>query len=90
MLERDIRVTNALGLHARAAAQLVQLAVKFHSRITLRRLDTGVTADAKDILSILYLAAGLGVVIKVTADGADEKDAIDQIARLFADKFGED
>lgn len=90
MLERDISITNALGLHARAAAQLVRLASGFKCRITLHRLDSGVTANAKSILSVLHLAAGCGVNITVTADGADEKDAIEQITKLFADKFGEE
>lgn len=90
MLERSLSITNALGLHARAAAQLVRLASGFKCRIILRRLDSGVTANAKSILSVLHLAAGFGIEISVTADGVDEQYAIEQITKLFADKFSED
>jgi phosphocarrier protein HPr len=90
MLERDVRVGNALGLHARAAAKVVRLANSFRSSVTIRRNDLNVSADGKDILSILQLAAGCGVDLYVVVDGIDENDAIEQIAKLFADKFGED
>ena len=89
MLERSIEIKNALGLHARAAAQLVRLAGRFRCRITLKREDTGVTANAKSILSVLHLAAGFGVNMSVTADGEDEADAIAAIEKLFLDGFGE-
>ena len=90
MLEATVRLTNTLGLHARAAAQLVRLANRFKSRIILTRLDSAVTANAKSILSVLSIAASYGVELKITADGVDEQDAIDQITKLFADKFGEE
>ena len=90
MLEQSLRITNALGLHARAAAQLVRLASGFKCRITLTRQDSGVSANAKSILSVLHLAAGYGVYITVTAAGVDEQDAIEHLIKLFADKFGED
>jgi phosphotransferase system HPr (HPr) family protein len=89
MREANLTLTNELGLHARAAAELVKLAGKFVSTITLHREDTSVTADARSLLDILYLAAAKGVSIKVTAKGVDEEAAIEQIAKLFADKFGE-
>ena len=53
------------------------------------RLDSAVTANAKSILSVLSIAASYGVELKITADGADEHDAIGEITKLFADKFGE-
>ena len=90
MLEATVRVSNRLGLHARAAAKLVRLANTFRCRVTIDRHDTAVTADAKDILSVLQLAAGHGVEIRIVADGVDEQDALDQITKLVADKFGED
>lgn len=90
MLERELCVSNQLGLHARAAAQLVRLASKFECRIVLHRDDTGVSANAKSILSVLHLAAGFGVTIRITSDGVDETEALEQIIKLFADKFGED
>jgi len=90
MLERELCVTNQLGLHARAAAQLVRLASGFACRITLTRQDNGASANAKSILSVLYLAASLGVKITIVADGIDEQDAMQQITKLFTDNFGED
>ena len=90
MLEATVRLTNVLGLHARAAAQLVRLANRFKSSVTVIRLDSGVSANAKSILSVLSIAAGCGVELNVRVDGIDEEDAIDQITKLFADKFGEE
>ena len=90
MLEREVRITNLLGLHARAAAKLVRLANTLKSSVTLTRKDNKVTADGKDILSILQLAAGFGIDLSIVVDGADENDGIEQISKLFADKFGED
>ena len=90
MLETEVRVTNALGLHARAAARLVRLATKFSSSIKLLREDSGVEADAKSILSLLYIAAGQGVNLKLSVDGEDELDATEQIASMFNNGFGED
>ena len=90
MLEATVRVTNTLGLHARAAAQLVRLASKFRCVVTIIRFDTGLTADAKDILSVLQLAASYGLELRIIADGSDEADAVEQIKNLFAEKFGEE
>ena len=90
MLEATVRLTNTLGLHARAAAQLVRLANDFKSSIILKRRDTAVTANAKSILSVLSIAASFGVELLVVADGEDETEAIEQIEKLFADKFGEE
>ena len=82
-------VVNDLGLHARAAAQLVRLAGKYRSRITLRREDSGAFANAKSILSVLALAAAIGTVLTIEADGTDEQDAFDAVTAVFADGFGE-
>ncbi|MBK8303352.1 MAG: HPr family phosphocarrier protein [Chloracidobacterium sp.] len=90
MLEATVRVTNTLGLHARAAARLVRLAATFSSSVKIRRKDNDSEANAKDILSVLSIAASFGVVLQFIADGADESDAIEQIKQLFADNFGED
>ena len=89
MLERRVEVINELGLHARAAAQLVRLARKFSSRITLTREDNGDSANAKSILSLLYLAAAKGVMITLTVEGDDEGDAINAVESLFLEGFGE-
>ena len=89
MLERRVPILNALGLHARAAAQLVRLANRFRSRIILTREDTGVTANAKSILSVLNIAAAYGCEIRVTAEGDDEAAAVDAIVDLIMRGFGE-
>lgn len=89
MLKKSLPIVNALGLHARAAAQLVRLAATFRCRITLVREDTGLTANAKSILSVLHLAASFGSRMHVTADGDDETEAVEAIAKLFQDGFGE-
>ncbi len=89
MLERRVKVINRLGLHARAAAQLVQLASTFESRIVLTRIDRSANADAKSILDILTLAAAAGTELLLTIDGEDEADAFEVVFELFTDGFGE-
>jgi len=78
-----------LGLHARAAAQLVRLASGFKSKILLSRPDTNAFADAKSILSILTLAASMGTVLFLRVEGEDERDALEAVDRLFGEGFGE-
>ncbi|MGI8555501.1 MAG: HPr family phosphocarrier protein [Pyrinomonadaceae bacterium] len=89
MLEANIKIINSLGLHARAAAQLVRLAGKFKSRIKLTRLDNAVTADAKSILSVLTLAAARGTELKLNVEGADEQEALSAIEEIIKNGFGE-
>ena len=90
MIESNIEVVNRLGLHARAAAQLVKLASEFQSEIQLSKTDESPGADAKSILSILTLAAGRGTVLRVTAQGEDEKIAMEAIVKMFNEGFGEE
>ena len=89
MAERRLQVTSRLGLHARAAANLVRVASKFESSLTLQRLDGSAEADAKSILSILTLAASRGTDLKIIAHGDDEQDALDAIVGLFSRDFDE-
>ena len=89
MLEARVNAINDLGLHARAAAKLVRLARTFSSQITLTRVDSGESANAKSILSLLYLAASKGIDITLRVEGEDEEQAIDAVERLFAEGFGE-
>ena len=86
MKEREVSIGHRLGLHARAAAGLVQLATKFQSNVALFRYDTGnpLEADARSILSILLLSAGFGSKVSVRADGADEDQAIESICHYLA------
>jgi phosphocarrier protein len=89
MIEREVRVVNRLGLHARAAAKLVRAASGFRSAVRLERADRQGSADAKSILSVLVLAAARGTELKVTADGADERAALDAVCHLITGGFGE-
>lgn len=84
----DIVISNKLGLHARAAAKLTQLAGKFRSEIFITR-DTQ-RVNAKSIMGVMMLAAGMGVTVRVDATGDDSKQALEQIDALFQNKFGEE
>ena len=93
MIERKLLIRAPLGLHARAAAKLVRLASGFQSQVRLRRVDgpggMEASADAKSILSVLMLAASHGVELHASAEGSDEEAAMNAIAQLFAEGFGE-
>lgn len=90
MLETRLKVTSRLGLHARAAANLVRVASKFKSSLTIQRLDGNAEeADAKSILSILTLAASRGTALKIVAQGVDEQEALDAVVGLFSRDFDE-
>lgn len=89
MVERHVVITNRLGLHARAAAQLVRMASRFQSFVRLERADGTATADAKSILSVLMLAASRGTELLATAEGVDEAEAVNAVCKLIADGFGE-
>ncbi len=87
MVEREITVSNRLGLHARAAAKLVQLSGRYASRVSL--ICRGREVNAQSILGVMMLAAGKGVVVIVRADGADEEGALQAVAELFDRRFDE-
>jgi len=89
MLEASVEVQNQLGVHARAAAQLVRLANDFKSRILISRKDTNSFADAKSILSILTLAASRGTILFISVDGEDAEVALAAVQELFMTGFGE-
>jgi phosphocarrier protein len=89
MIQRVVRVENELGLHARAAANLVKLTAQFESDIKLSRCGNNQRIDGKSILGILLLAAAKGTELEVSVDGTDEEAAMDGIIRLFRDRFGE-
>jgi phosphocarrier protein HPr len=88
LVERKIEVINKLGLHARPAAMLVQKASKFKSEIKLQKED--IEANAKSILSVMMLAAEVGSFVIIKAEGEDEEQAVEAIAGLFEEKFGEE
>lgn len=89
MAEQTVEVTSRLGLHARAAANLVRVASRFHSKLTLQRPEGGLEADAKSILDILTLAASYGTLLKLVASGDDENEALAAVADLFSRAFDE-
>jgi len=88
MIEREFTIVNRLGLHARAAAQLVQMAGKFRSDVLVGKDD--VEVNGKSIMGILMLAAPKGTVIRVSVNGEDEAEAMAAIGALIEDGFGED
>lgn len=87
MKEREVVVGHRLGLHARAAAKLVQLSSQFKCNIVLFKTDPAAAAnaeaDARSILSILLLSAGYGSKLGVRADGVDEEDAVNSICEYL-------
>jgi phosphocarrier protein len=87
MQRRELEIINKLGLHARASAKLTQLAAKFESDVQVMRNDRKV--NAKSIMGVMMLAAGKGSKITVEIDGPDEAAAMDAIAKLVGDYFGE-
>ena len=82
-----IEIVNKLGLHARAAAKLIELASGFQSRIRIRREDR--EADAKSIMRVMMLAASKGTSIEVVAHGDDAVEAVEAIERLVGGRFDE-
>ena len=85
--ERDLVITNKLGLHARPAALFVQTANRFESSIEIRKEDMSV--DGKSIMGIMTLAAEMGSAIRVTATGKDADEALGALAKLVESNFGE-
>lgn len=83
----QIEIINKLGLHARAASKLVATASRFESKIDINK--DGQMADAKSIMSVLMLAASKGVILKIEANGTDEKEALEAICQLINNRFDE-
>jgi len=83
----DAAIVNKLGLHARAAAKLTQLAGGFQSEIWISR--SGRRVNAKSIMGVMMLAAGQGTTVALEADGADAEQALAALVKLIAEKFGE-
>ena len=87
MRDAEILIVNKAGLHARAAAKLVELASRFASDI---RVGHEKMVDGKSILALMMLAAGKGATLRVEVDGPDEDEALPAIAGLVESGFGED
>ena len=87
MIKSSITISNKLGLHARASAKLTKLAGSFRSEVHLSR--AGRRINAKSIMGVMMLAAGLGSEIEIETDGPDEQEAMLALRQLIDAKFGE-
>ena len=87
MLKTSTIISNKLGLHARASAKLTKLAGSFPCEVWLSRGERRV--NAKSIMGVMMLAAGIGVEVTLETDGEREQEAMDALLALMADKFGE-
>ena len=87
MIKTSINISNKLGLHARASAKLTKLAGSFESEIFMSRNDRRV--NAKSIMGVMMLAAGIGSVVEIEVNGPDEEAAMTALTALIDDKFGE-
>ncbi|MBE9567453.1 MAG: HPr family phosphocarrier protein [Proteobacteria bacterium] len=85
---RNVEIINKLGLHARAAAQFVQLASSFSSHIEIEKDKRKV--NAKSIMGVMMLAAGKGSEVMLYADGKDEDDSLDKLEALINNRFNEE
>lgn len=87
MIKSSIIISNKLGLHARASAKFTKLASSFESDVFMSRGDRRI--NAKSIMGVMMLAAGLGTTVELEITGADEQSAMDALLQLISDKFGE-
>lgn len=87
MPEREVKIVNKLGIHARPAAEIVKTAGKFRSSVTIVRDDLEV--NAKSIMGVMMLAAEFGATIIIRATGDDAEQALDALQACIANKFGE-
>ena len=87
MRQQEAEIINKLGLHARAAAKLTQLAAKYQCDVSLAR--NGRKINAKSIMGVMMLAAGKGCRVTLETDGPDEEEAMNAIVALIGDYFGE-
>lgn len=87
MIDTTIDVINKLGLHARASGKLIEVTTKFRSTIQIGKGEKLI--DAKNIMALLMLGAGKGTTLRLLIDGPDEEKALDEVQRLFSEKFYE-
>ena len=87
MIKKTVRINNKLGLHARASAKLTKLAASFRSEVFMSR--NGRRVNAKSIMGVMMLAAGLGTEVEIEIDGEDEAQAMQALVALIGDKCGE-
>ncbi len=87
MIEEEVIIPNKLGLHARAAAKLAKVASAHSAEVTLAR--DGQEVNGKSIMGVMMLAASKGTPIRIRTSGPDEKEAMEALLALIADRFGE-
>jgi phosphocarrier protein HPr len=87
MIKTSTTISNKLGLHARASAKLTKLAGSFACEVWISRGERRV--NAKSIMGVMMLAAGLGATVELETNGVDEQAAMDALLAMMADKFGE-
>lgn len=87
MIKTTVTISNKLGLHARASAKLTKLAGSFASEVWMSRGDRRV--NAKSIMGVMMLAAGMGSSVEIETTGPDEQVAMDALVALIDDRFGE-
>ncbi|EGJ11882.1 MULTISPECIES: HPr family phosphocarrier protein [Rubrivivax] len=87
MIKTRITISNKLGLHARASAKLTKLAGTFRSEVFMSR--NGRRVNAKSIMGVMMLAAGMGTEVEIETDGEDEQAAMEALRGLIDAKFGE-
>ncbi len=87
MIQTSTNISNKLGLHARASAKLTKLAGSFACEVWMSKGERRV--NAKSIMGVMMLAAGMGSTVLIETDGPDEQVAMDSLLALIADKFGE-
>ncbi|KPU91064.1 phosphocarrier protein HPr [Variovorax paradoxus] len=87
MIKKSVTISNKLGLHARASAKLTKLAGSFPCEVWLSRGDRRI--NAKSIMGVMMLAAGLGSTVELETNGPQEEEAMNAIVQLMDDKFGE-
>ena len=87
VIEREAKIVNPLGMHARPAAELVKTAGRFKCGVELRKDD--LTVNGKSIMGVMMLAAGKGAKVTLEIDGPDEAQAMDALCALIGDCFGE-
>ena len=88
MPKKAVTIKNKLGLHARAASQIVKLANKYGSEVMIH--SKTMTANGKSVLGILTLIAPLGTELVIEVNGHDAEDLLDKLVELIDDKFGEE
>jgi phosphocarrier protein len=87
-ITRTVEIVNERGLHARASAKFVKLAGDYDAEVTVSR--EGQTVDARSIMGLMMLAAGIGSTIEIAAEGAEAKAAVNALAELVANRFDEE